>query len=96
MGFPTGGTLISGCFSRRTSATSRPVFVQTSLKNTTPPLSVGDPTERLLHIYQQEGDVEAACQAILILFYTSLDADFPSPVPRQHIPHQAYMCTPLP
>ena len=42
-----------------------------------------------------EGDVEAACRTILLLFFTIIDTAFPSNALRQSIPKQACMDTSL-
>ena len=97
MGFSTGGTCMSGCFSWRTSTTSRPVFVQTSLERRhTFPISVGGLSDRLPQLSQQQGAVETMHQAILLLFNTSLNTSLSSSAICQHIPHQACVYTPLP
>ena len=62
----------------------------------TPPFSGGVPTDRLPQLYRQHSDVEAMRQAVLLLFYTSLDAALSRSALRQCILHQACMNAPLP
>ena len=98
IGFSMGGTRMSGCFSQRTSVPGCLVFVQTSSRRRhtpPPPLTFIGPTDRLSHISEQQGAVEAVSHTILLLLFASLDAAFPSPSLRQHIPHQACVGTSL-
>ena len=65
-------------------------------EQTPPTVTVGGPMDLLPQISQQKGAVEAACQTILLLFVTSINASLPGPALCQRIPQQAYVYTSLP
>ena len=50
----------------------------------------------LTHLSRKQGAAEAVRQAILLLFYASLDAALLDSDLRQHIPHQACVNAPIP
>ena len=97
MGFSIGGTCLSGCFSRRKSSTSRPVFVQTPFRRRPPPPFLVDGlTDLLPQLSRQQGAVEDVRQAIFLQFYVSFDVALLSPALCQRIPHYACIYSLLP
>ena len=71
-------------------------FVYTSPGKIRPPLSIGGPTDRLSQLSQQHRAVEATFQAVLLLFYKSLNTSLSRPALFQRIPHQACVNASLP
>ena len=65
-------------------------------EKTLPSLTVGGPIDCLPQLSRQLGAVKSAPQAILLLFFAYLDAEFLGPDLRQCITHQACIYSSLP
>ena len=94
--FPGGVHTCKGVYPRvRLQRVTRSLRRHPLGEDTPPPLLAGGPTDRMPQLSRQQGAIESAHQAILLLFYTSLDASHSIPDLRQCIPHQACVYTSL-
>ena len=97
MDFLAGGTCVSRCFSQRTSATGRPVFVNWSSVRRHPPLSLSVAfLDGLPHLTRQYRVMVALGYRLILILSSTGSPALPDSPFRLSVSYQAYKETPLP